>query len=267
MREDPYFFRNMRKKRFKNKKTYLWLALGFGMVFWGATEDAQAKAITAEQVVELTNEARSEEGLWKLERDPLLDSAALAKLKDMDLNHYFAHYSPDGSMPWDFITNAGYKYEYAGENLAIHYKSVEKQHQAWMDSPMHRKNILSANYTAIGVAVGKARIEGEDALVTVQMFARPLLWSAPANKVPEISKAADKGIVRAAETAPVKEIVLPRTFLDQANVLTRKMESLLFSLASSAATWKALALAIALLTMLDVALVAIKYRHGPPHAH
>ena len=242
----------------------LMLALGLG--FGGMATKAEAKTILAEEVVALTNQDRTKEGLWQLERDPLLDKAALAKLKDMGERNYFAHSSPDGWMPWDFISQAGYRYEYAGENLAIHFKSAAKQQKAWMESPTHRKNILSANYTATGVAVGRAWIEGEDALVTVQLFAKPLVQIVPVKKE-TFAKPEAAPKVHAAENFAQKIPSAERILGERSAMLSRRIDETLEALASSADAWKILAAAITLLTMLDLALVAAKYRHGPPRAH
>ena len=40
---------------------------------------------------------------------------------------------------------------YVGENLARHYGSPQDMHDAWMNSQGHHDNIVSPNYTGIGV--------------------------------------------------------------------------------------------------------------------
>ena len=40
---------------------------------------------------------------------------------------------------------------YAGENIAMGYSSPEAVMTAWMNSAGHRANILSANFTTLGV--------------------------------------------------------------------------------------------------------------------
>ncbi len=77
-----------------------------------------AANISPEEVIRLTNEKRVQIGLNELTYNPVLSQAALAKGNDMLAKDYWAHVSPDGTEPWFFFSQAGYKYRYAGENLA-----------------------------------------------------------------------------------------------------------------------------------------------------
>jgi len=43
-------------------------------------------------------------------------------------------------------------------------------HQAWLDSPTHRANILNEKYREIGVAVEKGKINGHDTILAVVLF-------------------------------------------------------------------------------------------------
>lgn len=42
----------------------------------------------------------------------------------------------------------------------------------WMQSPGHRKNLLSGKFEEIGVAVVKGRLEGDETWIAVQVFGR-----------------------------------------------------------------------------------------------
>lgn len=131
---------------------------------------ARASEITPESVVMLTNKAREAQGFKPLSINDHLTQAAQAKAEDMSLYGYFAHTSPNGITPWHWISQSGYNYSYAGENLAIHFTSVEDQERAWMDSVKHRENILNPKYKDIGVAVVTVFDKGEPMILTVQMF-------------------------------------------------------------------------------------------------
>lgn len=135
-----------------------------------STSFAQASGITADNVIKLTNKARQAAGEAVLVKNEKLQQAAQNKAQDMFDNDYFAHVSPAGKSPWFWIDKAGYDYRFAGENLAINYTSAEDEQQAWMDSPLHRKNILNPAYEEIGVAVGQGIINGNRTTVAVQMF-------------------------------------------------------------------------------------------------
>src|SRR5687768_14603180 len=76
-----------------------------------------SSAVTAENVVRLTNAARAAAGLVELHVDERLARAAAGKAEDMVINSYFAHTSPAGVTPWSWIRAQAYDYRHAGENL------------------------------------------------------------------------------------------------------------------------------------------------------
>lgn len=125
---------------------------------------------TAEQIIQLTNIKRAEHGLDPLVINALLANAAQAKAVDMFSNNYWAHYSPQGKSPWSFISAIGYKYIYAGENLARDFNDSQSVVNAWMASPTHRSNLLDENFKEIGVAVADGNLSGREGALVVQMF-------------------------------------------------------------------------------------------------
>lgn len=129
-----------------------------------------APTYSADTLISLTNSARSQNGLGALLGNQNLSSAAFAKAQDILAKGYFAHNSPDGKTPWDFINESGYVYTYAGENLAIGYTDASELFTAWMNSPTHRENILNTNYREIGVAVVEGNFQGTQTIVAVQEF-------------------------------------------------------------------------------------------------
>lgn len=141
---------------------------------------AWASEITAAKVIELTNGNRQAQGLNALTENAQLDRAAASKAADMEKEQYFSHTSPSGATPWHWFQKEGYAYQYAGENLAIHFTTAEDQQTAWMNSPSHRENILNPKYKEIGVAVRTITQKGEKVILTVQMFgAAPESLSTP----------------------------------------------------------------------------------------
>jgi len=140
----------------------------FGMSFMIATP-AYA-AYSSGTVVSMTNSERAKAGLGTLSVNGALTSAATAKANDMFAKGYFAHTSPDGRTPWDFIAGSGYDYVYAGENLAIGYSSASELMSAWMNSPTHRDNILSSKFREIGIAVVSGQYDGAETTIVVQEF-------------------------------------------------------------------------------------------------
>ena len=120
-----------------------------------------------EEVVRLVNNERTLKGLKPLKENQLLNKSAQLKLDDMVEKGYFAHISPEGLSPWYFFEKAGYHYGYAGENLANNMASVESTVVAWMNSPIHKEDILNPNYKDTGVAVAN---EPFSTLFIVQHF-------------------------------------------------------------------------------------------------
>lgn len=134
---------------------------------------ARVSDITPPNIVKQTNIARQANKLPTLKTNSLLNKAAQAKANDMIRQQYFAHISPSKVTPWAFFKQAGYSYRYAGENLAIDFAESEDVIQAWLNSPSHRRNLLSTRYTEIGVAVASGNINGTQSLLVVQMFGTP----------------------------------------------------------------------------------------------
>jgi uncharacterized protein YkwD len=102
-------------------------------------------------VVTLTNELRADNGLDPLEVDAALSAAAEAHSLDMAEADFFSHTGSDGEGVGDRATAAGYDWVRVGENIAAGYATPEEVVQGWADSPGHRRNMLSENYTEIGV--------------------------------------------------------------------------------------------------------------------
>lgn len=129
-----------------------------------------AANIAPSEVIRLTNEKRVQAGLQPLVENPTLSQAALAKGVDMINKNYWAHVAPDGTQPWTFFLNAGYSYRYAGENLARDFSNPSSAVDAWMASPTHKENLLSANYKEIGIGVVEGDMNGVDTTIIVQFF-------------------------------------------------------------------------------------------------
>lgn len=104
-----------------------------------------------QQVIDLTNQQRSKNGLPALKADTQLNGVAQKKALDMQQNHYFSHTSPTYGSPFDMMRDFGVTYKSAGENIAQGQRTPQEVVNAWMNSEGHRKNILSANFTHIGV--------------------------------------------------------------------------------------------------------------------
>ncbi len=125
---------------------------------------------TRNEIINLTNQQRTRFNLSTLKENQMLNLAAEKKARNMFEENYWAHYSPSGKDPWGFIRSSGYKYYYAGENLARNFYTSKDAVDAWIASPTHKENIMSSKFKEIGVAVLEGTLNGEKTTLIVQMF-------------------------------------------------------------------------------------------------
>lgn len=121
-----------------------------------------------QEVIHLVNEERKKHHLNPLKVDLKLSQLSRQKSEDMRDKNYFDHTSPTYGKPCDHMKKEGVEYRYCGENIAAGYKTPEEVMEAWMNSKGHRENILSPDYTHIGV--GYAEGGGEYGTYWTQQF-------------------------------------------------------------------------------------------------
>lgn len=171
-------------------------------VFYFTAYQAKMSEDMTAQVLDLINRDRAAQKLAPLNMNTVLNSSARSKAENMVANNYFAHYSPDGKKPWDFIDRGAYPYLFVGENLAMNFTSAESAHQALMLSPTHKENIMSDKYRDIGLAVVNGEIAGKNTNVLVQLFAQKLEPQAKLALVHDKSAGSTEPIVPLAPAAP-----------------------------------------------------------------
>lgn len=123
-----------------------------------------------DEVIRLTNIERSKRGLGALKANWQLSRVARYKSQDMINKNYFAHQSPTYGSPFDMMESFGLRFASAGENIAMGQRTPKEVVAAWMNSPGHRGNILSASFTEIGVGFAKDK---SGRCYWTQMFMRP----------------------------------------------------------------------------------------------
>ena len=122
----------------------------------GGPEDVKLTS-EEQQFVDLVNKERKERDIPELIVAPLLVQTARAKSQEMHDKKYWGHESPDRKRRTAMYRvladlKEQPKYMLVGENL--YYCSqvlVESGHQALMNSPTHRKNILNPEYKYVGI--------------------------------------------------------------------------------------------------------------------
>ncbi len=114
-----------------------------------------------EDVLELVNESRSRaancgvEGMFAaaapLRMDPLLRCSSRLHSLDMFDRGFFDHTNPDGTDPFERMQDVGFVGNAMGENIAQGQVTPAQVMQSWMDSDGHCANVMSPNFTLIGV--------------------------------------------------------------------------------------------------------------------
>ena len=113
------------------------------------TTDAEEQAFLT-----LINDYRQQNGQQPLTLSAGLTNASAWKSQDMVANNYFAHDDVYVPRSWDQrIRDCGYDYNtWIGENIAAGNDTAADTFEQWRNSPGHNANMLSSNYSAIGIA-------------------------------------------------------------------------------------------------------------------
>lgn len=189
------------------KRILSMLIFCLGLAHYPVAADAGAPPeITAadleRRIHQQINRVRQNHGLSQLDRDEQLADIARKHSSDMASYHFFSHTNLQGEDPVERAKNLGWnkKKQYApnawaigpGENIFMNHlydkvvtttqngvmvkkeylwktqeEIVQSTVQGWMESPPHRKNILSPNYDQQGIGVA---ISGSEIYVTENMF-------------------------------------------------------------------------------------------------
>lgn len=115
---------------------------------WRPIEEGSEK-----QIFDITNIIRQRFGLNTLEWDQPTSDVAYNHSKDMFEEKYFSHESPKFGDLEDRLKSAQVFYQLAGENIAADYLDAPAAVEGWLNSEGHRKALLEANFTHLGVGV------------------------------------------------------------------------------------------------------------------
>ncbi len=142
-----------------------------GLARGGDPTDKATSSLTAaeKRFLELTNAERVKQKLPPLRLNPVLCQVARTHAANMAKHQKIAH-ELDGKNQFQRIKGAGYRYRYAGENLARGDVEVEMIIQGLMASKGHRANLLGEQYTELGVGLATG---AKDVIYYTQVFATP----------------------------------------------------------------------------------------------
>jgi uncharacterized protein YkwD len=158
-----------------------------------AADDLDRERIE-KHVLELTNEEREKQGLDPVTYDNRLENIARGHSEDMAKNAYFSHESRIGNNFEDRYEKAGYtcripigdsQYATGSENIAYTYHAenienygrltnerelAEALVDSWMNSPGHRRNILTEYWENLGVGIAITEENGMTKVYATQNF-------------------------------------------------------------------------------------------------
>jgi len=116
------------------------------------------------------NRIRIQNAARILTLDPVLSNIARSRSIDMVTRNYFSHISPDGKNVFIILNEAGYAWQFAGENIFQCSPAANGTGNSiintWMSSPTHRGNILNGTYTKAGIGI----IDSENTRTAVIIF-------------------------------------------------------------------------------------------------
>lgn len=107
------------------------------------------KAITGfeSEMLELCNQQRRANGKPDLTLNKTLCANVAVRAEEISRDDWFSHQRPDGTTCFTAVT---VDYMTCGENIAYGTRTASATVVAWMDSPGHRANILSDEFTQAG---------------------------------------------------------------------------------------------------------------------
>jgi len=165
-------------------------------------------ALVGQATLCLLNQQRAANGIGPLVENAALSTASAGYSQRMVAQGFFGHESPDGGTLVQRLTAVGYlggdDAWVVGENIGWGQASLATARSmvtAWMNSPGHRENLLSADYSQVGLglALGTPTDQTWGATYTTDFGAGAT--PAPAHPRVKAASAARKKAARAASCA------------------------------------------------------------------
>lgn len=101
----------------------------------------------AYEMLALVNRERASKGIAPLKWDADLESSAVTRAAETSI--MFSHTRPNGSVCFTAFPSGLYA---AGENIAMGFSSTQDTFNQWKNSPRHYANMMSADFTHIGIS-------------------------------------------------------------------------------------------------------------------
>ena len=111
-------------------------------------------SVNAAEAASMINGFRAQSGLGRLAISPKLTAIAVRQAKAMAAADNMSH--DVGGHFTERLAAGGYKALAAGENIGAGYRTLAEAFSGWRDSPGHRRNMLIADATEMGIATAYA---------------------------------------------------------------------------------------------------------------
>jgi len=128
-----------------------------------SSSDLEIDTEAEKQMLEKVNTERVSAGLKPLTMDLTIQIVARAHSEDMFKNGYFSHNSLDNKTLFDRLVAGQIVFNTAAENIAFG-PNIDLAHLGLMNSTTHRANILSPDFSRVGIGIMKG--EGYGVMIT-----------------------------------------------------------------------------------------------------
>ena len=133
-----------------------------------ATTISNSNTAIYQEMLVYVNQLRSSEGASPLSLDSSLNIAATIRAIEIAWSGKFDHTRPNGTKCFTVYDELGISSSAKGENIAGYNTNVKYTFDQWNNSPGHHANMVSTDFTKIGV--GKYTLNGKS--YWVQLFGR-----------------------------------------------------------------------------------------------
>ena len=128
----------------------------------------------------LVNQERARYHLPPMHQVQKLTHSAQSYTTEMVREDFFSHTAPNGSTPETRISATGFRWSWAGENIASGFPTPTSVVTEWMQSQGHCYNLLAPVFSDIGIGVSPQPVaEASGPATWTQDFGLPLSAPAP----------------------------------------------------------------------------------------
>ncbi|MGN0547063.1 MAG: CAP domain-containing protein [Acutalibacteraceae bacterium] len=118
-----------------------------------AKQNRKTYADEIDEILDIINGYRAENGAPPLKLDEKLTEVACARAEEIAWSGKHSHYRPNGFFFSSILKDAGINSGKAGENIGWGYKTAADVCKAWKESQTHYENLMNPDFVIIGIGV------------------------------------------------------------------------------------------------------------------